>query len=399
MTSKLFTESLAFRPFHYPWANDIWKEHEKMHWVEDEIPLGDDVSAWKNGTMLDGEKDFVTQILRMFTQSDVNVGTMYYQELIPRFKNNEVTKMLGGFANREGTHQNAYALLNDTLGLPESDYSAFLEFKEMADKNEFMLEADTSTTRGLAQALAKGVFNEGVSLFASFVMLLNFQRFGKMMGMCKIVEWSIKDETKHVEGVARLFRTVCEENPRIVTEKFKREIYDMARKVVELEDSFIDLAYASHTVEGLSKEDVKTYIRYIADRRLIMLGLKGNFDIRDNPIPWLDWIVSATNHTNFFEGKVAEYEVGGLQGAVDYNGVRTFTVFSKDGCPYCLKVKDLIVSLGHQFEEIKYNDDVERNKFYDRFLWEGKDRSVPKIFENGELVAMGYTDFKTKFEG
>lgn len=397
MSSQLFKESIAFRPFHYAWANDIWKEHERMHWTEDEIPLGDDVSAWKNGTMLDGEKSFVTQILRMFTQSDVNVGHNYYHNLIPCFKNNEVVKMLGGFANREGTHQNAYALLNDTLGLPESEYSTFLEYKEMADKNEFMLSSDTSTTRGLGLALAKGLFSEGVSLFASFVMLLNFQRFGKMMGMCKIVEWSIKDETQHCIGVARLFRTVCEENPRIVTEKFKREIYDMARRVVELEDAFIDLAYENHTIEGLSKEEVKTYIRYIADRRLIMLGLKGNFMVKDNPLPWLDWIVSATNHTNFFEGKVAEYEVGGLQGSVDYDGVRTFTVFSKDGCPYCMKVKDEIVGLGHQFEEIKYNDDVERNKFYDRFMWKGKDRSVPKIFENGELIAMGYTDFKNKF--
>lgn len=205
-------------------------------------------------------------------------------------------------------------------------------------------------------------------------------------------------ETKHVEGVSRLFRTVCEENPRIVTEKFKREIYDMARRVVELEDAFIDLAYANHTIEGLNKDEVKQYIRYIADRRLIMLGLKGNFGVKENPLPWLDWIVSATNHTNFFEGKVAEYEVGGLQGSIDYQDMKTFTVFSKDGCPYCIKVKELIINLGHEFNEIKLNDDLERNKFYDRFMWKGKDRSVPKIFLDGELIAKGYTDFKTHFE-
>ena len=76
----------------------------------------------------------------------------------------------------------------------------------MADKLEFMQKSDNTTHRGLALALAKSVFNEGVALFASFVMLLNFQRFGKMKGMCEIVEWSIRDETMHVQGMTRLFR-------------------------------------------------------------------------------------------------------------------------------------------------------------------------------------------------
>ena len=114
--------------------------------------------------------------------------------------------MLGSFAAREGIHQRAYALLNETLGLSDEEYHAFLEYSEMADKIDYMRKADTATLRGLGLSLAKSVFNEGVALFASFVMLLNFQRFGKMKGMGKVVEWSIRDESIHVEGNSKLFK-------------------------------------------------------------------------------------------------------------------------------------------------------------------------------------------------
>jgi ribonucleotide reductase beta subunit family protein with ferritin-like domain len=222
--------------------------------------------------------------------------------------------MLGSFAAREGIHQRAYALLNETLGLPDSEYHAFLEYKEMTDKVDFMTDSDTSTQRGLGLALAKTVFNEGIALFASFVMLLNFQRFGKMKGMGKVVEWSIRDESMHIEGNSRLFKQFCAEHNRIVDEDFKKDIYKMARKAVKLEDKFIDLAYNIGEIKGLSHEDVKEYIRYITDRRLLQLGLKPNYGVKDNPLPWLEWVLNGADHTNFFENRVTEYEVAGLKG-------------------------------------------------------------------------------------
>ena len=97
--------------------------------------------------------------------------------------------MLLSFANREGTHQRAYALLNDTLGFPDEEYSAFLEYKEMVAKIEFMQNNDVTTHHGLGKALAQTCINEGMSLFSAFIMLLNYQRFGKMKGMCEVVEW------------------------------------------------------------------------------------------------------------------------------------------------------------------------------------------------------------------
>jgi len=313
----LTVASQTYKPFYYSWAVDLTVRHEKAHWIEDEIDLGEDVSDWKTGKVTDVEKDYITNVLRLFTQSDVAVGQNYYDQFIPKFKNNEVRNMLGSFANREGVHQRAYALLNDTLGLPDSEYHAFLEYKEMTDKIEFMQKSDNTTQRGLALGLAKSVFNEGVALFASFVMLLNFQRVGKMKGMGKVVEWSIRDESMHVEGNSKLFKAFVTEHPKLVDNDFKKEIYTMAKDVVRLEDKFINLAYKMGDIEGLTMEEVKTYIRYITDRRLLQLGLKTNFKVKNNPLPWLEWILNGADHTNFFENRVTEYEVAGLTGSWD----------------------------------------------------------------------------------
>ena len=310
---SLLKTSETYKPFKYPWAVELSKKHEEIHWIEDEAELSEDVQDWKT-KLTDSEKEFITHVLRLFTQSDVQVGENYHELLIPKFKNNEVRNMLSSFAAREAVHQRAYALLNDTLGLPDEDFHKFLEYKEMADKIDFMKEGETNSHTGLALALAQSVFNEGMSVFASFVMLLNFQRFGKMKGMATIVEWSIRDETIHVQGNSKLFREFCEEHPRIVNDELKSKIYSMAENAVSLEEKFIQLAFKGNEVQGLTKKEVRDYIRHIADRRLLQLGLKPLFNQKKNPLPWLDWVLNGASHDNFFEKRVTEYSVAGMEG-------------------------------------------------------------------------------------
>lgn len=396
--SPMFAYSATYKPFRYPWAVDITVEHERMHWHEGELDLGDDVTDWKLGRLTVEEKNFITQILRMFTQSDVNVGRFYLDHLIPTFKNNEIRNMLASFAGREGTHQRAYALLNDTLGLPDGDYAAFLEYEEMAAKHEFMLDAGHDSQKALALAMAKSVMNEGVSLFASFVMLLNFQRRGLMKGMGKVVEWSVKDESKHVEGIARLFRSFVDEHPNVVTDDFKLALYDMARTCVALEDCFIDLAFQMGAIEGITPDEIKTYVRFVADRRLTQLGLKENFQVEKNPLPWVDVILNAPDLTNFFENKVAEYEVASLVGEWDYNDAE-IRVYGKDGCPYCVKAKALLEAEGISFTYVDLTNDAVRQAFYDDRGFTDKARTVPKVYEiagDTEVLIGGYAELTEK---
>ena len=314
---SLLEPNVTYKPFRYPWAVEYSVAHEKLAWGEWEAKLQDDVSQWKT-KLTDEERNHITQILRLFTQSDVAVGTNYIEHYLAKFKNNEIRSMLTSFANREFTHQRSYALLNDTLGLPEEEFSAFLEYSQMAEKVEFMLDIDTNSYSGLAQAVARSAINEGMSLFSAFVMLINYSRFGKMRGMSEIVQWSIRDESLHCEGMTKLFRSFCEEHPRIVNDEFKKAIYDMVREAVKLEDKVIDLAYSMGPIEGLEAAEVKTYIRYIADRRLIELGFKPNYKQKENPLPWLEPLIATTSHDNFFETVVTEYSSDGLAGDWEY---------------------------------------------------------------------------------
>tara|TARA_B100001287_G_C22676470_1_gene527960 strand:- start:39 stop:1025 length:987 start_codon:yes stop_codon:yes gene_type:complete len=305
-----------FKPFSYPWAYEAWLKHEQSHWLHTEVPMAEDVKDWKN-TLSDAEQTFLTNIFRFFVQGDVDVAGGYVNNYLPYFPQPEVRMMLSGFAAREALHIAAYAHLIETLGMPESTYNEFLEYEAMADKHEYFM--DLSSKNGTKESVATNIaafsaFTEGMQLFSSFIMLLNFPRHGKMKGMGQIVTWSIVDETMHAESMIKLFRTYIEENRELWNDSLKSKIYTIAEKMVELEDKFIDLAFALGAMENLTSEDVKKYIRYIADRRLISLGMKGIFKVKKNPLPWVEEMINAPTHTNFFENRATDYARGAITG-------------------------------------------------------------------------------------
>jgi ribonucleoside-diphosphate reductase beta chain len=315
-TSKLTDERDYFKPFNYAWAYDAWLKHEQSHWLHTEVPMAEDVKDWQR-KLTHEEKAFLTNIFRFFTQGDIDVAGGYVNNYLPYFKQPEVRMMLAGFAAREALHVAAYSHLIETLGMPDSTYNEFLEYEAMKDKHEYFMEL--SSKNGTKQSVAANIaafsaFTEGMQLFSSFIMLLNFPRHGKMKGMGQIVTWSIVDETMHAESMIKLFRTYVEENLEIWNDELKSTIYSIAEKMVELEDKFIDLAFAIGPMENLTPNDVKMYIRYIADRRLISLGLKGNFKVKKNPLLWVEEMINAPTHTNFFENRATDYARGALSG-------------------------------------------------------------------------------------
>ncbi|MDG1949889.1 MAG: ribonucleotide-diphosphate reductase subunit beta, partial [bacterium] len=236
----------------------------------------------------------------------------YNQNLIPAFPKPEIKMMLSSFAAMESIHVWAYSYLNDSLGLPESIYSAFLDYQSMRDKYDFFQEFDITDTRDLMLNLAVfGGFIEGVSLFSSFAILMNFPRMGKLKGVGQIVTWSIRDESLHSEGICRLFRDLMKENPELWTPAFHDRIYEACRRMVELEDQFIDTVFSMGPIPGLTAEEVKQYIRFIADRKLIDLRLDKIYNV-ENPLTWLEVMVNAKEHANFFENRATEYAKGAV---------------------------------------------------------------------------------------
>lgn len=313
---SLLTPSVAFKPFKFPQFYTAWQTQQKIHWLPEEVPLADDVKDW-NIRLTPGEKNLLTQIFRFFTQADIGVADNYINRYLPIFKPVEVLMALTAFANSETIHVAAYSHLLDTIGMPETEYLAFLEYAEMKDKYDYMASFSVDNPREIAKTLAAfGAFTEGLQLFASFAMLLNFQRFNKMKGMCTVVDWSLKDESLHCETIIELFHIFCSEHPGLFNDKMKAELKEICETIVKHEDAFIDLAFreSGGEVEGMTADDIKQYIRFIADRRMLQLHMEPIYGVKKNPLPWLDEVLNAPIFSNFFEARVTEYSRAATQG-------------------------------------------------------------------------------------
>ena len=311
----LLKEKAVYKPFRYPWCYDAWLTQQRIHWLPEEIPLAEDVRDWQKN-LTSHEKNLLTQIFRFFTQADVEVNNCYLRHYTTVFKPTEVLMMMTAFASMETIHVAAYSHLLDTIGMPESEYSAFLKYKEMKDKYDYMQNFNVNNKREIAKTVAVfSAFTEGLQLFASFAILLNFPRFNKMKGMGQVVTWSVRDETLHCNSMIKIFNTFCAENPGLLDESLKKEITDACRTIVEHEDAFIDLAFEMGPIEGLTAQQIKDYIRWIANRRLVQLKLDEIYDVKENPLEWIDTMLNGVEHMNFFEGRATEYSKASTKGS------------------------------------------------------------------------------------
>ncbi len=309
----LLTPSAAYKPFRYPWAYDMWKRQQQVHWMPEEVPLGEDCKDWA-ANLNDRERNLLTQIFRFFTQGDIEVQDNYMDRYGRVFRPTEVKMMLASFANMETIHIAAYALLLETIGMPESEFGAFMEYEAMKAKHDYMQQFGVETNADIARTLAMfGGFTEGLQLFASFAMLMNFPRFNKMKGMGQIVSWSVRDESLHCEGIIKLYHAFNKETGA-VTKDVADDIVECCRHVVDLEDRFIDLAFEAGDVQGMNPEDIKHYIRFIADWRLRQLKLPELYGVKENPLPWLQSMLSGVEHANFFEARSTEYSKAATRG-------------------------------------------------------------------------------------
>jgi len=309
----LRTPSVGYKPFRYPWAYEFWRRQQQVHWMPEEVPLGEDVKDWAS-KLNDGERNLLTQIFRFFTQSDIEVNDNYMERYARVFKPTEIKMMLASFSNIETIHVAAYALLLETIGMPESEFAAFYDYQAMRDKHDYMGKFGVETDADILRTVAMfGAFTEGLQLFASFAMLMNFPRFNKMKGMGQIVTWSVRDESLHCEGMIKLFHAYAKET-NALTQEVKDDIAECCRTVVSMEDKFIDLAFEMGPVQGMNADDIKQYIRYIADWRLGQLGLPKIYGVAEHPIPWLTSILNGVEHANFFEARATEYSKAATKG-------------------------------------------------------------------------------------
>jgi ribonucleoside-diphosphate reductase beta chain len=309
-----------FRPLVYTWAYEAWKRQQQTHWLPEEVSMADDINDWKN-KLTKFDIDFLTNVFRFFTQADVDVYDCYVHKYSKVFKPIEVKMMLTSFANMETIHTEAYNYLIESLSMPDTIHEEFLNYKATRDKHDYFEYFDVSSVQNISLTTAMyGAFTEGLQLFSSFALLLNYSRQGLMKGMGQIVTWSFRDESLHTQSIIKLFHEVVRENSdKIDKDALRVQIYEVCHRVVLLEDDFIDLCYSStgNEIRGLKKEDLRMYIRYLADRRLNQLGFNSIYLVEKNPLPWIDEVTSNVEFANFFDARVTEYSKSSTTGTWD----------------------------------------------------------------------------------
>jgi ribonucleoside-diphosphate reductase beta chain len=398
-----------YKPFQYPWAYKYYKTLRAMTWEPHEAPMMDDLKDWRL-KLSEVDRQFLTQLFRFFTQADVDIAKGYTDKYLPRFGGHpELRMMFGAIVDQEANHQDAYSTLMDTLGIPDGEYKAFQSIKMMREKHEYMFDRESGRTIAdlCADIACFSAFGEGLQLFSSFALLLNYQRRGLMKGMTTIVEWSIRDETTHVEAMLKVFQTLIEEHPRAWNDETKKRVYDVCRRMVELEDHFIDGCFSFGDIQGVTAAEAKLYIRYIADRRLLQLGLKPNYGVKENPFDWLDWITNAPTHTNFFEQRSTEYSKSEIEGwdkafnfldrrksifqkahsidpldelfvdTANASPTAVYRVYTMPGCPHCVRAKEALDATCVPYETILIEDPDLRAHAKERFGW----KSFPIVLE------------------
>lgn len=320
----LLEERNSYKPFQYPWAYEAYKTQRKLSWEPEEVSMADDITDWngknKDGTTIlsEAEKKFLTDIFLFFTQADIDVSGGYAKVFLPMFRPPEVVMMLATFAASEAVHVDAYSLLIESLNLPKDTYTRFMAFPEMASKHGYLESLRNCGKQDpflTAVSLAAfSAFGEGLQLFSSFAMLLNFSRTdggrkARMKGMGQIVTWSIRDESLHFTSLIRLFKEFRKEYiPDNRIDALFESVYEVAKTMVNLEFDFIDLAYGEETeMNGLRKDDLKEYIKFIADRRMGQMDYLPIYGVSKNPLLWLEAMVNAVEHANFFEARATNY--------------------------------------------------------------------------------------------
>lgn len=315
----LLTPRSSYSPFQYPTAYFYWEKAQQSHWLHHEISMSSDINDWKMN-LNDTERNVIGHILKGFTQSEVFIQEYWGRMVGKWFKKPEIQMMAAAFSSFESIHAVSYAFLNQSLGL--EDFDAFLHEPTAKAKIDRLIATKGKTKEEIARSLAIfSAFNEGVNLFSSFAVLLNFSRFNKLKGVGQIVAFSIKDESLHSEAGCWLFRTLVEEFPEIMTDTLKEEIYDAARLTVELEDNFIGKAFEYGPVEGVDHHDLKTFIRFRTNTKLNDLGLKKIWKNLDKDalerMSWFNVLSSGVSHGDFFALRISDYS----KGTIDFSTI------------------------------------------------------------------------------
>jgi len=312
-------------PFKYKWAWEKYLATCANHWMPQEVSMSRDIATWKDPNGLsDDERRIIKRNLGFFVTADSLAANNIVLGTYRHITAPECRQFLLRQAFEEAIHTHAYQYIVESLGIDESEiFNAYHEVQSIRDKDEFLIpfieaimdpnfhtgtpETDQTLLKSL---IVFACLMEGLFFYVGFTQILALGRQNKMTGASTQYQYILRDESMHCNFGIDLINQLKLENPHLWTPEFKAEIKALFLKAVELE-----YRYAEDTmprgVLGLNASMFKGYLRYIANRRAVQIGLEALFPNEENPFPWMSEMIDLKKETNFFEGRVTEYQSGG----------------------------------------------------------------------------------------
>ncbi|MHB1566937.1 MAG: ribonucleotide-diphosphate reductase subunit beta [Acidiferrobacter sp.] len=312
-------------PHRYPWAWQKYLDACANHWMPQEISMERDIALWKqpHGLSAD-ERRIVMRNLGFFTTADSLAANNIVLGSYRHIRAPECRQYLIRQAFEEAIHTHAYQYIVESLGLDEGEiFNAYREIPSIRDKDVFLLPhiavladpafhtgSEDADQRLLRSLIVFAAIMEGLFFYVGFAQILALGRQNKMVGSAEQYQYILRDESMHCNFGIDIINQIKIENPALWTVPFQEEIRTCMKTAVALE-----CAYATDTmprgVLGLNARQMHDYVHYIADRRLVQIGLAPLQPGISNPFPWMSEMLDLKKEKNFFETRVTEYRSGG----------------------------------------------------------------------------------------
>ena len=312
-------------PFKYDWAWQKYLDGCANHWMPQEINMTPDVALWKNEDGLsEDERKIVMRSLGFFSTADSLVANNLVLSIYRHITNPECRQYLLRQSFEEAIHTHAYQYVIQSLGMDEAElFNMYREVPSVARKASWALDFtkeldDPNFETGEAEQDKKLLRNliafycvlEGIFFYCGFTQILSMGRRNKMTGTSEQFQYILRDESMHLNFGIDMINQIKLENPHLWDEEMQDQAAGMILQGMELE-----IEYARDTmprgVLGMNASMMEEYLNYIANRRLVQLGLPEEFPKAENPFPWMSEIMDLRKEKNFFETRVIEYQTGG----------------------------------------------------------------------------------------
>jgi len=299
----------------YQWATNLWDTMEGNTWFPKEVQMTQDAKDYKYLTP--PEKRMYDLVLSQLIFMDSLQTNNLMDNINPYITAPEINAILSRQSYEEANHSKSYAVMVESISDNTDEiYDMWKTDVQLREKNNFIagsykdLSGDI-TDRKIVLAMFANQILEGLYFYAGFAAMYALGKSGKMLGSSQMIKFIQRDEVTHLLLFQNLINSTRQERAELFTAELEEEVRAMFRQAVDLESSWGDYITQGQIL-GFTKNIIRQYIEYLADRRLEAVGYTPEYNV-SHPIPWVEGYSSFNDQrTNFFEGNVVNYSKGSI---------------------------------------------------------------------------------------